>query len=158
MYQLFHLSWSFSSSVQFEQASPVAASLGNFHLSCHAYKMFALCRYGLPVVIVVFNNNGIYGGDRRAKELAAAATAGATAHGFASDPSPTDFVPNARYQMVMEAFGGRGYQVDTAEQLRVVCVEAFNSRRPALVNITIDPMAGVESGNVHAFNAPKSKL
>eukprot|EP00877_Chromochloris_zofingiensis_P007714 jgi/Chrzof1/3196/Cz12g15140.t1 len=117
-----------------------------------------IVRYGLPVVIVVFNNNGIYGGDRRAKELAAAATAGATAHGFASDPSPTDFVPNARYQMVMEAFGGRGYQVDTAEQLRVVCVEAFNSRRPALVNITIDPMAGVESGNVHAFNAPKSKL
>jgi len=35
---------------------------------------------------------------------------------------------------------------------------AFAAQRPALINVTIDPMAGVESGNVHAFNAPKAKL
>eukprot|EP00967_Tisochrysis_lutea_P144514 scaffold269927_cov21-Tisochrysis_lutea.AAC.1 len=29
---------------------------------------------------------------------------------------------------------------------------------PALIDVILDPMAGVESGNVHSFNAPKAKL
>ena len=58
----------------------------------------------------------------------------------------------------MEAFGGRGYDVASASSLAAACREAFAARKPALVNIHIDPQAGVESGNVHSFNAPKSNL
>lgn len=58
----------------------------------------------------------------------------------------------------MEAFGGDSYAVDTSAALAAACQRAFEARRPALINVTIDPFAGVESGNVHAFNAPKSKL
>ena len=53
-------------------------------------------RYRLPVVIIVLNNNGIYGGDRRDAALRLAARAGATSAGFGADPVPTAFVENAR--------------------------------------------------------------
>lgn len=56
----------------------------------------------------------------------------------------------------MEAFGGVGAAVSTAAELQAALRAAFASRRPTLINVTIDPMAGVESGNVHAFNAPKA--
>ena len=55
----------------------------------------------------------------------------------------------------MEAFGGDAFHVRSAAELAAACRIAFAARRPALINVTIDPFAGVESGNVHAFNAPK---
>lgn len=56
----------------------------------------ALGRYQLPVVVLVFNNGGIYGGDRRTASLKAAAAQGAASNGFKHDPIPTDFVNDAR--------------------------------------------------------------
>ena len=58
--------------------------------------MESVCRYGLPIVVLVFNNGGIYGGDRRGDALRSAAAKGAKAGGFGFDPIPTDFVRNAR--------------------------------------------------------------
>lgn len=55
-----------------------------------------IARYKLPIVIVVFNNGGIYGGDRREVPLSEAAGAGAAAGGFKGDPAPTAFVPGCR--------------------------------------------------------------
>lgn len=55
------------------------------------------CRYNLPINVVIFNNGGIYGGDRREDQLKQAAAAGLAAAGHASDPIPTAFVPNARW-------------------------------------------------------------
>jgi hypothetical protein len=55
-----------------------------------------LCRFNLPVVIIIFNNAGIYGGDRRQQALADAAAKGAKLGGFGSDPIPTAFVAKAR--------------------------------------------------------------
>ena len=55
-----------------------------------------ICRYKLPVVIIVLNNGGIYGGDRRPSALQQAAASGAADAGFAADPVPTAFVPDAR--------------------------------------------------------------
>jgi thiamine pyrophosphate-dependent acetolactate synthase large subunit-like protein len=60
-----------------------------------------------------------------------------------------------------QAFGGAGYKAETAAELESVCARAFAARLPALVNIILDPMAGVESGNVHDFNlksTPTAKL
>jgi 2-hydroxyacyl-CoA lyase 1 len=58
----------------------------------------------------------------------------------------------------MDAFGGNAYSANGAAELAAACRIAFASRQPALINVFIDPFAGVESGNVHAFNAPKSNL
>jgi thiamine pyrophosphate-dependent acetolactate synthase large subunit-like protein len=82
--------------------------------------------------------------------------AGMTAAGYPSDPAPTSFVPQAQYHLLMTAFGGEGVAVGTAEELQAALRQALSSRRPTLLNVAIDPQAGVESGNVHAFNAPKA--
>ncbi len=54
-----------------------------------------ICRYNLPVCVVILNNNGVYRGDE------VNPTGG-------RDPSPLVFVKGARYEMLMEAFGGVG--------------------------------------------------
>ena len=62
---------------------------------------------------------------------------------------------------MMTAFGGRGIRCTTAAELTAACRSVLLSGgpvSPTLVDIVLDPMAGVESGNVHAFNAPKAKL
>ena len=53
-----------------------------------------ICRYQRPVGTPVCNYNGIYRGD---------------ADGAL--PSPTGFIPNARYDKLIEAFAGAGYHV-----------------------------------------------
>lgn len=77
--------------------------------------------------------------------------------GHAADPIPTAFA-STRYDTLMSAFGGDGYNAASAQELGEVCRKAFAAKRPAVVNVVLDPMAGVESGNVHAFNAPKAKM
>lgn len=57
-----------------------------------------------------------------------------------------------RYDQLATAFGGRGVKVDTPEELENALAEALRFPGPTLLNVTIDPQAGVESGNVHAFN------
>jgi hypothetical protein len=62
----------------------------------------------------------------------------------------------------MQAFGGLGLLVTSLVELRAALPAAISaalgSGVPALVDAVLDPMAGVESGNVHSFNVPKSKL
>jgi thiamine pyrophosphate-dependent acetolactate synthase large subunit-like protein len=62
---------------------------------------------------------------------------------------------------MMEAFGGRGLRCATAAELETAFQTALcgQSVIPTLIDVVLDPMAGVESGNVHAFNVPqKAKL
>jgi oxalyl-CoA decarboxylase len=67
------------------------------------------------------------------------------------------FVPDSRYDKMMEAFGGVGYHVTTPDELTRAVNEAMNSGRPALVNAVIDPAAGSESGNIGSLN-PQSGI
>lgn len=101
-----------------------------------------VCRYQLPVTIVVFNNGGIYRGND--PNL-----------GGGNDPSPTTFTPNARYDKLIEAFGGTAYHVATPDELHTALSAALASRKPALINCVIDPAAGTESGHIGNLN-PKS--
>jgi oxalyl-CoA decarboxylase len=99
-----------------------------------------ICRYQLPIVVLVFNNGGIYQGDQDG-----------------STPSPTGFVQNARYDKMIEAFGGNGFHVEDTRSLTMALKEALASRRPTLINCMIDPTAGTESGHIQNLN-PKSAL
>ncbi|KAL3141143.1 hypothetical protein ABBQ38_003493 [Trebouxia sp. C0009 RCD-2024] len=136
----------------------VVAVEGDSAFGFSGMEVETMARYQLPVVVIIMNNSGIYGGDRRQQQLREAAHKGATAAGFGDDPEPTSFVPNAKYHMMMEAFGGQSYDVNSSGSLAAACRIAFNQRRPTVINVQIDPMAGVESGNVHSFNAPKAKV
>jgi len=103
-----------------------------------------LVRYQLPVVVIVFNNNGVYGGDRRSSDEITGP--------FKDDPAPTSFVPAAGYHKMMEAFGGKGYLVETPDELKSALSESFRARKPAVINCIIDPYAGAESGRMQHKN------
>ncbi|KAI3736673.1 hypothetical protein L2E82_26623 [Cichorium intybus] len=62
-------------------------------------------RYELHVVVILFNNGGVYGGDRRSPEN--------ISRPYKDDLAPTSFVPGAAYHALIEAFGGKGYLVGT---------------------------------------------
>ncbi|GAQ80211.1 pyruvate decarboxylase family protein [Klebsormidium nitens] len=122
----------------------VVAVEGDSAFGFSAVEVEVLVRYNLPVVVIVFNNSGIYGGDRREDaELGGP---------YASDPAPTDFVSEARYDQIIEAFGGKGYFVRTPAELVAACREAFAAKKPAVINAVIDPFAGSESGRMHSRN------
>lgn len=103
-----------------------------------------LVRYQLPVVVIVFNNGGVYGGDRRNPEEITGP--------YKDDPAPTSFVPGAAYHILMEAFGGKGYLVQTPDELKSALAESFSARKPAVLNVIIDPYAGSESGRLQHKN------
>jgi oxalyl-CoA decarboxylase len=103
-----------------------------------------ICRYDLPVCIVVFNNNGVY----RGTDVNPSGTA---------DVAPTVFVKGARYDKLMEAFGGVGVHATTPAELRAAMEEAVRSRRPTLINAVIDETAGTESGRITSLNPSAAK-
>jgi oxalyl-CoA decarboxylase len=98
-----------------------------------------ICRYNLPVCVVVFNNGGIYRGTDKNP------TGGA-------DVAPTVFVKDARYDKMMEAFGGLGFYVTSPDELNQAVTEAIKAGKPALVNAVIDENAGTESGRIGNLN------
>ena len=62
------------------------------------------------------------------------------------------FVKGARYEMLMEAFGGVGVKAITPAELRAAMNEAIRSRKPTLINAIIDETAGTESGRITRLN------
>ncbi|CAL9777645.1 unnamed protein product [Musa acuminata subsp. burmannicoides] len=84
-----------------------------------------LVRYQFPVVLIVFNNGGVYGGDRRSP--------GEITGPYKDDPGPT-FVPHSAYHSLIEAFGGKGYRAGTPEELNSALSESFSARKPAVIN------------------------
>jgi len=103
-----------------------------------------ICRYDLPVCVVILNNNGVYRGDE------VNPTGG-------PDPSPLVFVKGARYEKLMEAFGGVGVLAATPAELRRAMEEAIRSRKPTLINAVIDETAGTESGRITSLNPTAKK-
>jgi 2-hydroxyacyl-CoA lyase 1 len=84
-------------------------------------------RHKLPITWIVFNNNGIGGGPSSLP---------------ADRPLPPNaFVPNARYDRVIEAFGGKGYHAETPAELRAALQASFASGETTLINVTINPQS-----------------
>ncbi len=127
-----------------ETGSRVLAVEGDSAFGFCGMEVETICRYNLPVCIVVFNNNGIYRG-------VDANESGGT------DVSPMVFVKDARYDKMMEAFGGVGVYAKTPDELKRAVEEAIDSGKPTLINAVIDPAAGTESGNIGSLN-PQSAL
>jgi oxalyl-CoA decarboxylase len=123
---------------------PVIAIEGDSAFGFSGMEVETLCRYHLPVCIVVMNNNGVY------KGTDVNPTGG-------SDVAPTVFVKNARYDKLMEAFGGVGANATTPAELRKAMEEAIRSRRPTLINAVIDETAGTESGRITSLNPTAGK-
>lgn len=134
----------FSIAAAVETGNPVLAVMGDSAFGFSGMEIETVCRYNLPVCAVVFNNSGIYRGDE------ANPTGG-------PDPAPLVFVRDARYDRMIEAFGGVGKHVTTPDELGRAVREALDSGKPTLINAVIDPAAGTESGRIGNLN-PQSKL
>jgi oxalyl-CoA decarboxylase len=122
-----------------ETGRPVVAIEGDSAFGFSGMEFETICRYRLPITVVILNNGGVYRGDE---------TSGA-------DPAPTVLSPHARHELIAEAFGGNGYHVTTPSELQSALNEALASKGPAIVDCELDPAAGVESGHLTSFN-PKS--
>jgi oxalyl-CoA decarboxylase len=121
---------------------PVVAIEGDSAFGFSGMEVETICRYELPIVVIIFNNNGVYNGTD------VNPTGG-------KDVAPTVFVKGARYDKMMEAFGGIGCHATTPQELTEGLEKAIASGKPTLINAVIDEAAGTESGRLTTLN-PKT--
>ncbi|HMK81544.1 MAG TPA: oxalyl-CoA decarboxylase [Xanthobacteraceae bacterium] len=126
-----------------ETGKPVLCVEGDSAFGFSGMEVETICRYKLPVCIVVFNNDGIY--------------RGTDVNSASADPATTVFVKGARYDKMIEAFGGVGVNATSPDELRRAVNDAMDSGKPTLINAVLDPGAGSESGRIGNLN-PQSKL
>ena len=98
-----------------------------------------ICRYKLPVTVVIFNNGGIYNG------------IGVNPSGGEA-PAPTTLDINAQYNKIGEAFGADNYRVDNVADLQKVLTEAIASKKPTLIDVQLAADSGKESGHIGYLN------
>ncbi len=122
-----------------ETGKPVLAVEGDSAFGFSGMEIETICRYNLPVCVVIFNNNGIYRGTD-------------VNPSGGSDDATTVFVKDSRYEKMMEAFGGVGVYATTPDELSRAVNEAMDSGKPTLVNTVIDEKAGTESGRIGNLN------
>ena len=118
---------------------PVVTIQGDSAFGFSGMEIETVCRYNLPVTVIIFNNGGIYRGD--GEDLSGK-----------GDPSPTDLLHHARYDKLMDAFGGIGYHATTEDDIRQALVASIQARKPSIINVVIDPAAGTESGHITQLN------
>ena len=105
-----------------------------------------ICRFKLPVTVVIFNNGGIYNG------------IGVNMAGT-SDPAPTTLDVHARYDKLGDAFGAKTYYVTTPADLGKALQEAIASKAPALIDVQLAADSGKESGHIGYLNpTPLEKI
>ncbi len=126
-----------------ETGKPVLAIEGDSAFGFSGMEIETICRYNLPVCVVIFNNDGIY--------------RGTDVNPLGTDPATTVFVKGARYDKMIEAFGGVGVNATSPDELKRAVNAAMDSGKPTLINAVIDPAAGSESGRIGNLN-PQSKL
>ena len=134
----------YSIAAAIETGKPVLAIEGDSAFGFSGMEVETICRYNLPVCIVIFNNDGIYRGT----------DVNSSGNG---DPAPTVFVKGARYDKMMEAFGGVGVNATSPDELKRAVNAAMDSGKPTLINAVLDPAAGSESGRIGNLN-PQSLL
>ena len=122
---------------------PVVAIEGDSAFGFSGMELETVCRYQLPITTVIFNNNGIYKG------------CDPNLNPDKPDVAVSAFVKGARYDKMIEAFGGVGYHVTTPDELTQALTKAIAAGKPALINAVIDEAAGTESGRLTNLNPKK---
>jgi oxalyl-CoA decarboxylase len=128
----------YSAAAAIETGHPVVAVCGDSAFGFSGMEIETICRYKLPVCVVVFNNNGIY--------------RGTDTNPGGSDPAWTTFVKDSHYHLMAQAFGGAGVRVTSPDALGRAVRAAIDARQPTLINAIIDERAGTESGRIGNLN------
>ena len=98
-----------------------------------------ICRFKLPVTVIILNNGGIYNGVGVPMD-------------HTTDPAPTTLDINARYDKLGEAFGAQTYYVQTPDELTKALTESIASKKPCLINVQLAADSGKESGHIGYLN------
>lgn len=98
-----------------------------------------ICRFNLPVTVVIFNNGGIYNGVGVPLDKT-------------TDPAPTTLDIHARYDKLGDAFGAQTYYVTTPAELSSALTEAIASKKPSLIDVQLAADSGKESGHIGYLN------
>jgi 2-hydroxyacyl-CoA lyase 1 len=119
----------------FAQDHKVVCIQGDSAFGFSGMEIEVACRYSLPITFIVINNNGIY----RGLDTLPQAVAGSTSRIARACAIPaTSLLPEARYEQMIEAFGGRGFFVRSPSELReALQAAAQETQRPTLINVMI---------------------
>jgi 2-hydroxyacyl-CoA lyase 1 len=104
---------------------PIISVSGDSAIGFSGMEIETACRYQLPVKIVVFNNGGIGPGHAKHPENPL------------KNMRPNALIYGARYDKMMDAFGGKGWFVENPKDLKGALNEAMAFQGPALVNVMI---------------------
>jgi acetolactate synthase I/II/III large subunit len=104
----------------------VALLLGDGAFGFAGLEFDTMVRHGIPVVGVM-GNNGIWALEKHPMEFL---------YGYSV---AADLQPGCRYDQIVEALGGHGELVSRPDELRPALERAFESGKPALVNVLTDP-------------------
>jgi 2-hydroxyacyl-CoA lyase 1 len=104
---------------------PVVHVSGDSAIGFSGMEMETLCRYNMPAKIVVMNNGGIGPGMPEIPQNPML------------NMRPNTLIYGARYDRMMDAFGGKGFYVEDPKDLRGALDEAMNFPGPALVNVKL---------------------
>lgn len=118
---------------------PGVAIEGDSAFGFSGMEFSTICRFKLPVTVVIFNNGGIYNGIGVPMDKT-------------NDPAPTTLDVNARYDKLGDAFGAKGYYVKTPDELSAALKEAIASKAPAIIDVQLAADAGKESGHIGYLN------
>ncbi|AGK93615.1 oxalyl-CoA decarboxylase [Lactobacillus acidophilus ATCC 4796] len=125
-----------------ETGKPVIALEGDSAFGFDGMEMETICRYHLPVIVVIINNGGIYNGDVNV---------------VPDQPGPTVLDHNAHYGDISKAFGGDSYRVNNYEEMKDALEKAYESGNPTIIDAQIPESMGKESGHIGNLN-PKLDL
>jgi 2-hydroxyacyl-CoA lyase 1 len=104
---------------------PIISVSGDSAIGFSGMEIETACRYQLPVKIVVFNNGGIGPGHEEMPENPL------------QNLRPNALIYGARYDKMMEAFGGKGWFIEDPKDLKAALKDAMDFKGPALVNVRI---------------------
>lgn len=102
-----------------------------------------ICRFKLPVTVVIFNNGGIYN---------SMGVNPSTDPSIEHDPAPTTLDIAARYDKMGEVFGVKNAYVTTPAELSEALTAAIASKEPNIINVQLAADAGKESGHIGYLN------
>ena len=108
---------------------PIISVSGDSAIGFSGMEMETVCRFKMPVKILVLNNGGIGGG-------------AAALPDNPLDAQPGHLTVAARYDLMMEAFGGKGFFVTDPKDLKAALDAAMAHPGPALVNVQLHHAAG----------------
>ena len=120
-----------------ETGKPVIALEGDSAFGFDGMEMETICRYHLPITVVIVNNGGIYNCDRNVVK---------------DQIGPTVLDHAAHYAEISKAFGGDSYRVSNYAEMKDALEKAYESGNPSIIDAQIPESMGKESGHIGNLN------